>query len=339
MSETVLTATDLTKTYTSGRFGRRQTVHAVRGVDFTVGKGETVAVVGESGAGKSTVGRLVLRLIEPDGGTVVFEDIDVRGLSRRDLRRVRPRMQMVFQDPFSSLDPTMTIADSIVEPLLVHGGTTAAQRQARAAELLVRVGLDPEFGERLPRELSGGQLQRVAIARAISTNPSLIVCDEPVAALDLSIRGQILNLLVGLQAETGVSYLFISHDLSVVEHFAHRVAVMYAGQVVESGPTHEVFDSPRHPYTQALLAAVPRPDFGPRDGEADSLVKGERLQEAQIGSGCAYRNRCPVAMAVCETSNPALATGDHRVACHFASEEAPGPGHGVLPPSDQRRAG
>ena len=227
-SEAVLTAIGLTKLYTTGRFGHRQSVHAVRGVDLAVGRGETLAVVGESGAGKSTVGRLILRLIEPDDGTVEFEGVDVRRLSRSALRRLRPRMQMVFQDPFSSLDPTMTIADSVAEPLLVHKIGTAADRRRRAGELLEQVGLDPEFGERFPRELSGGQLQRVAIARAISTRPSLIVCDEPVAALDLSIRGQILNLLVDLQNATGVSYIFISHDLSVVEHFAHRVAVMYA---------------------------------------------------------------------------------------------------------------
>jgi peptide/nickel transport system ATP-binding protein/oligopeptide transport system ATP-binding protein len=234
----------------------------VRDVDLTVRRGETVAVVGESGAGKSTVGRMALRLVEPDAGRVEFEGVDVLGLSRTELRRLRPRMQMIFQDPFSSLNPTMTVADSVGEPLLVQGGTAAAERHERVADLLVRVGLDAEFGERFPRELSGGQLQRVAIARAISTSPSLIVCDEPVAALDLSIRGQVLNLLLDLQAETGVAYLFISHDLSVVEHFAHRVAVMKAGELVELGDTRQVFDSPRHPYTRSLLEAVPRIDFG-----------------------------------------------------------------------------
>jgi peptide/nickel transport system ATP-binding protein/oligopeptide transport system ATP-binding protein len=263
MSEdVVLTAEGLTKTYRLGRFGKREPVHAVRDVDLTVRRGETVAVVGESGAGKSTVGRMALRLVEPDAGRVEFEGVDVLGLSRTELRRLRPRMQMIFQDPFSSLNPTMTVADSVGEPLLVQGGTAAAERHERVADLLVRVGLDAEFGERFPRELSGGQLQRVAIARAISTSPSLIVCDEPVAALDLSIRGQVLNLLLDLQAETGVAYLFISHDLSVVEHFAHRVAVMKAGELVELGDTRQVFDSPRHPYTRSLLEAVPRIDFG-----------------------------------------------------------------------------
>jgi len=263
MSEdVVLVAEGLTKTYRLGRFGKRETVHAVRGVDLTVRRGETVAVVGESGAGKSTVGRMALRLVEPDGGRVEFEGVDVLGLSRTELRRMRSRMQMIFQDPFSSLNPTMTVADSVGEPLLVQGGTPAAERHERVADLLVRVGLDAEFGERFPRELSGGQLQRVAIARAISTSPSLIVCDEPVAALDLSIRGQVLNLLLDLQAETGVAYLFISHDLSVVEQFAHRVAVMKGGELVELGDTRQVFGSPRHPYTRSLLEAVPRIDFG-----------------------------------------------------------------------------
>lgn len=320
----LLTAHGLTKSYVTGPIGRRRTVNAVRGVDLSIGAGETVAVVGESGAGKSTVGRLLLRLVEPDAGTVTFAGTDMLSLSRPALRRLRPKLQMIFQDPFSSLNPTMMIGDSVGEPLLVHARMNAEERHERVGELLVRVGLDAAFRDSYPRELSGGQLQRAAIARAISTNPSLIVCDEPVAALDLSIRGQVLNLLVDLQEEHGLAYLFISHDLSVVRNFAHRVVVMYAGEVVESGPTEEVFKSPRHPYTRALLAAMPRIDFANRSRADSGGEDGatERLPLAEIGTGCAYRNRCPFAMPVCTTTAPPRhGEDDHLVACHLATTD------------------
>ena len=336
MNDPILVATGLTKSFGGGWIGRRPAVPAVRGVDLTVGRGETVAVVGESGAGKSTVGRMVLRLIEPDSGTVTFEGVDLRSLSRAALRRMRPRMQMVFQDPFSSLDPTMSIGDSIGEPLKVHRRMRASERHERVVDLLRRVGLRPEHAERYPRELSGGQQQRIAIARAVSSEPSLIVCDEPVAALDLSIRGQVLNLLVELQQERKIAYLFISHDLSVVRHFAHRVVVMYAGQVVEARETAELYESPRHPYTQALLAAVPIASPSRRRVGDRRLGAGERLPLAQIGQGCAYRNRCPMAMDVCETTAPVLREQSEggSVACHlFSGSDRPSGGPAVTDPA------
>ncbi|MFE9328048.1 ATP-binding cassette domain-containing protein [Nocardia sp. NPDC052278] len=260
MTPTLLEARELRKSYKKPGFGR-DTFHAVKGVDLAVGVGETIAVVGESGAGKSTVGRMILRLIEPTSGSVTFEDTDLLALSGSALRRLRPRMQMIFQDPFSSLNPLVTIGDSIAEPLRVHRLAGPDARHEKVLELLDRVGLDGAFADRYPRECSGGQLQRVAIARAVCTEPALIVCDEPVAALDLSIQGRILNLLVELQQELGISYVFISHDLSVVRHFADRVVVMKAGEVVETGSTADVFENPSAEYTRTLLAAAPVPSF------------------------------------------------------------------------------
>ncbi|MFI7166262.1 ATP-binding cassette domain-containing protein [Rhodococcus erythropolis] len=262
MTDQLVVAEGLRKTYgRPGLFRKKIPFVAVKDVSLSVGVGETLAIVGESGAGKSTVGRMVLRLIEPDSGSVNFAGSDLLALNSNQLRKVRPEMQMIFQDPFSSLDPTMMIGDSVSEPLKVHTDLDADARHHKVAELLFRVGLTPAFADRFPRECSGGQLQRIAIARAISTGPRLIVCDEPVAALDLSIRGQILNLLVDLQQELGISYLFISHDLSVVRHFAHRVAVMKAGEIVEQGAIEDVFERPVEAYTKELLAAVPIPSF------------------------------------------------------------------------------
>jgi len=232
---------------------------AVHDVSFDVRPGETLGLVGESGAGKSTTGRLVLRLIEPDAGQVMFDGVDVRGLGKSELRAMRQKMQMIFQDPFSSLDPHVPVGESVAEPLLVHFGASRDERLKRAGELLERVGLGAETARRFPSELSGGQLQRIAIARALTLGPKLIVCDEPVAALDMSVRAQVLNLMRELQDELGISYLFISHDLALVEVICDRVCVMSKGEIVESGTAHDIYHSPKHEYTQTLVSAIPTP--------------------------------------------------------------------------------
>ena len=252
-SEVLLEATGLSKSFPARRtlLGRTRDVHhAVQSVDLTVHRGETVAVVGESGAGKSTLGRLVLRLIEPDEGSIVLDGVDVRALRARQLRALRKRMQMIFQDPYSSLDPRMVIEDAVAEPLVLHFDLTADERRARVLDLLTRVGISEHQADRYPYEFSGGQLQRIAIARALAVEPDLIVCDEPVAALDTSIQAQVINLLHDLQEEHGVAYVFISHDLSLVRLIADRVAVMYQGRIVEEGPTASVFEDPQDPYTR-----------------------------------------------------------------------------------------
>jgi oligopeptide transport system ATP-binding protein len=244
--------------------------HAVRGVSFTLQRGRTLGIVGETGAGKSTVGRLVLRLTEADGGSVRLLGEDVLASGQRGLRRLRRRAQMIFQDPFASLDPRMEIGKSVGEPLLLHEGLRGAEQAARVSQLLERVGLAPDMADRYPHEFSGGQLQRIAIARAIATNPDLIVCDEPVAALDVSVQAQVLNLLLDLQAERGLGYVFISHDLSLVRSFAHEVAVMNRGEIVEMGPGAELFENPQHPYTKELVSAIPVTRAGRRRAPADS---------------------------------------------------------------------
>ncbi|MGW6456248.1 ATP-binding cassette domain-containing protein [Streptomyces sp. NPDC055078] len=258
----LLEVTRLSKSYVRKRDMTGRAVahhHAVRDASLHLEAGETLAVVGESGAGKSTLGRLVLRLIEPDRGTVVFDGTDVAQLGRRELRGLRRRMQMIFQDPHSSLDPRVPVGVSVAEPLLVHFGTGRAERERRAVDLLDRVGLSRATAHRHPGELSGGQLQRIAIARALALEPALIVCDEPVAALDMSVRAQVLNLMSDLQSELGLAYLFISHDLALVEVIADRVAVMRQGEIVETGTTADIYLRPRHEYTRELLAAVPVP--------------------------------------------------------------------------------
>jgi ABC-type glutathione transport system ATPase component len=258
----LLEASGLSKSFSSGRdlLGRRtRWTHAVRDVSFTIDRGECLAVVGESGAGKSTVGRIVLRLIEADQGTITFDGVDVRALRSAQLRRLRRRMQMIFQDPYSSLDPRMQVADAVAEPMVVHSTVERRERERRVAELLDTVGLGSRYLTRYPAELSGGQLQRVAIARALALNPSLIVCDEPVAALDVSVRAQVLNLLKDLQREFGLAYLFVCHDLALVEVIADAVMVMAAGRVVERGTVEQVFRAPAEEYTKRLLAATPVP--------------------------------------------------------------------------------
>jgi ABC-type glutathione transport system ATPase component len=259
----LLQVNGLTKTFGVGRrnmLGRhKRQVHAVQDVSFSLAAGESLAVVGESGAGKSTVGRMVLRLIKPDAGSVVFDGTDVLSLKSREMRRLRQRMQMIFQDPYSSLDPRMRVEDAVAEPLLVHTDMDNAARRARARDLLDRVGIGSRYLHRYPAELSGGQLQRVAIARALTLDPSLIVCDEPVAALDVSVRAQVLNLLRDLQEELGLAYLFVSHDLALIEVIADRVMVMRSGRVVEAGDVGQIFNSPAEAYTRQLLDAIPVP--------------------------------------------------------------------------------
>ncbi len=258
----LLQVSDLVKTYPAKRnlLGRvRERTTVTDHVSFTVERGETLGIVGESGAGKSTVGRLALRLIEPESGSVMFDGRDVLGLSKSELRAFRQRAQMIFQDPFSSLDPHMTIRDAVGEPLTIHRGLKGPERDAAVTALLTRVGLRADQLDKYPREFSGGQLQRIAIARALSTEPDFIVCDEPVAALDVSIQAQVLNLLIDLQRERGLAYVFVSHDLSLVRFLAHRVAVMRKGIIVETGPTEQVFTDPQHSYTKTLLQAIPDP--------------------------------------------------------------------------------
>jgi oligopeptide/dipeptide ABC transporter ATP-binding protein len=295
----------------------RGVVRAVDGVSIDVVRGETLALVGESGCGKSTVGRLALRLIEPTAGRVRFAGQDLAALTGRELRRFRARAQLIFQDPYSSLNPRMTVGEAIGEPLLLHAGLGQRARRARVGELLSTVGLGREHATRYPHEFSGGQRQRIAIARALAAEPRLIVCDEPVSALDVSIRSQILNLLQDLQQRLGLAYIFISHDLAVVKHIATRVAVMYLGRIVESAAAPELFAAPRHPYTQALLAAVPTLMVGPRPTRR--ILEGDLPSPLAPPPGCHLHPRCPHAQRVCAASRPQLVeAGDaHRTACHL----------------------
>jgi oligopeptide/dipeptide ABC transporter ATP-binding protein len=291
------------------------TVHAVDGVSFALAKGETLGLVGESGCGKSTVARSVLRLVEPTSGQIRIDGTDITHLSKSELRPVRRAMQIVFQDPFASLNPRMIAGDIVGEPLEVHGLATGAERRQRVATLFQQVGLRPDQMKNYPHQFSGGQRQRICIARALALQPRLIVCDEPVSALDVSIQAQVINLLIDLQREHGFSYLFIAHDLAVVAHISHRVAVMYLGRIVELADKTELFDNPRHPYTQALLASVPVPD--PRKKRLQPLVDGDVPSPVNPPSGCAFHTRCRYAMPECKVEPPALreAGPAHQVAC------------------------
>jgi peptide/nickel transport system ATP-binding protein/oligopeptide transport system ATP-binding protein len=291
------------------------TVKAVDGVSFTVEAGKTLALVGESGSGKSTVGRLVLRLIEPTAGSMRFAGQDVFALDNTATRAFRRKAQLVFQDPYASLNPRMTVSAMLSEPLALHDIVPAAERGARVAELMEMVGLEPRFAPRYPHEFSGGQRQRIVIARALAVEPKLIVCDEPVSALDVSIRSQVLNLLRDLQQRLGLAYIFISHDLAVVKHIADRVAVMYLGRIVEAAPTDELFANPRHPYTQALLSAIPIPRAHARRDR--TILPGDVPSPINPPPGCHLHLRCPHAIERCRVERPALIdSGDHATACH-----------------------
>jgi len=295
-------------------------VRAVDGVSLDVMPGETLGLVGESGCGKSTLGRLLLRLYEPTDGRVYFEGQDITGLSQSALRPFRSKMQIIFQDPYSSLNPRMTVRAALSEALRVHGMVgSASEEQQRIAALLDRVGLRPEHMRRYPHEFSGGQRQRIGIARALAVSPSFIVADEPVSALDVSIQAQIVNLLGDLQEELGLSYLFIAHDLHVVEHVSRRVAVMYLGRIVELAKSEQIYENPRHPYTEALLSAAPEPDPSARKGRL--LLEGDVPSPLDPPSGCAFHPRCPIAeKGLCDREVPALRHIEpgHEVACHLA---------------------
>jgi oligopeptide transport system ATP-binding protein len=290
-------------------------VQALRGVDLSVAESEVLALVGESGSGKSTLARVAMRLLPPDQGRVSYGGTDVTGLNGAALRAIRRQAQMVFQDPFSSLDGRMTVRQAVEEPLVIHGIGTRAARRAQATDLLRKVGLRPEHDDTLPQALSGGQLQRVAIARALVLSPALLVCDEPVSALDLSVQAQVLNLLLDLQQERRLGMLFITHDLSVVSEIADRIAVMYLGRIVEIGTRSQVLTAPRHPYTVALLSAATG-DWKPQGPEI--LLEGDPPSPVNPPSGCAFRNRCWRADARCAEVDPSLAGGPDRsrAACH-----------------------
>ena len=298
---------------------------AVRGVSLSIGRGETLALVGESGSGKTTTGRAILRLVRAEAGRVVFDGQDVLGADQQTLRRLRERVQIVFQDPYSSLNPRMTVSDAIGEVLTVHGiGANQAARSERVASLLTDVGLGPEHGKRYPHELSGGQRQRVGIARALAVDPELLVLDEPVSALDVSVQAQIINLLEDLQEEHGLAYLFVAHDLSVVHHTADRVAVMYLGQIVEQGPVDAIFDDPQHPYTRALLASIPGED----DRRAAQLRAERAAGEIPPGvatlDGCSFRDRCAHRYDLCDTTPPFVELGGNRASrCWLAGASQP----------------
>ncbi len=317
-SRPLLEVTDLVKHYAvrGGVLQRRiGTVHAVDGLSFSLTTGETLGLVGESGCGKSTVARSVLRLVEPSSGSIILNGTDITRLDKSELRPHRRSMQIVFQDPFASLNPRMTAGDIVGEPLSVHGLASGREKQERVAGLFAQVGLRQDQMRNYPHQFSGGQRQRICIARALALQPKLIVCDEPVSALDVSIQAQVINLLIDLQRTHGFSYLFIAHDLAVVAHISHRVAVMYLGRIVEIAEKREIFAHPRHPYTQALLASVPVAD--PKASRLAPLIDGDVPSPINPPPGCAFHTRCRYAMDRCKVERPVLTDSGprHQVAC------------------------
>lgn len=324
MSEPLLVVEDLKKYFPieGGLLSRKiGDVKAVDGVSFTINEGETLGLVGESGCGKSTTGRMLLRLIEPSDGKIVFAGKDMRKLASRELRMMRKDIQMIFQDPFASLNPRHTVGRIIEEPMIVHKLGNKKERQERVKELLEVVGLSAYHAKRYPHQFSGGQRQRIGIARALAVKPKLIVADEPVSALDVSVQSQVLNLLQDLQEKFGLTFLFIAHDLSVVRHFSDRVGVMYLGKVVEIGTSEQLYEDPKHPYTQALLSAVPVPD--PSYTNEKIILKGDVPSPSNPPSGCTFHTRCPMAMDKCKIAIPQLRElEDGRLtACHLYNNE------------------
>ena len=319
-SSAVIRVKDLKKYFPvrKGVFGRTVGhVHAVDGVSFDINEVETLGLVGESGCGKSTVGRTLIRLLEPTSGSIYLGNDELTHLHSKDLRPHRKKMQMIFQDPFASLDPRMTARDIVGELLDVHDGLTRKEKDRRVAQLFARVGLRSNQMDNYPHEFSGGQRQRLGIARALSLRPQVIICDEPVSALDVSIQAQVVNLLAELQAELGLSYLFISHDLAVVKHISHRVAIMYLGRIVEIGTRRDLFENPQHPYTESLLSAVPIPD--PKARRKVRVLQGDVPSPINRPKGCHFHTRCPYATDRCEREDPVMhdITSSHAVACHL----------------------
>jgi oligopeptide/dipeptide ABC transporter ATP-binding protein len=305
-----------------GFFGARRFVNAVSGVSIEIKPGETLGLVGESGCGKSTVGKLIMKLHEPTEGDILVRGNNIAGLSRTAMKPVRKQVQTIFQDPYASLNPRMTAGSIVGEPLKIHGIASGADLTRRVAEVFQKVGLRPEQMTRFAHEFSGGQRQRLAIARALVVSPDLIIADEPVSALDVSIQASVINLLIRLQKEMGLSLLFISHDMSVVEHISHRVAVMYLGRIVESGPRAELFANPQHPYTEALLSAVPVADPDARKRQR-IVLKGDVPSPIDPPSGCHFHTRCPIAQDICRIKDPRLnaVSEGHQVACHLRAPD------------------
>lgn len=335
MSDVILATEGLEKRFRSGGGLLRAatTIHAVNGVNLQVQRGETLAIVGESGCGKSTLARLLLRLIEPSAGRVIFDGQDLTALPGARMRALRSQMQFIFQDPFSSLNPRMTVATIVGEPLLVHTGLSPQARRDRVAETLTKVGLRPDMADRFPHEFSGGQRQRIAIARALVAGPKLLIGDEPVSALDVSVQAQIVNLLEDLKADFGLTLIMIAHDLAVIRHMSDRVAVMYLGEVVELATTEDLFRRPRHPYTQALLQAVPVPV--PGRAVARQILVGDLPSPANPPPGCKFHKRCAHATELCTRTRPVLAdtAPGHQVACHHHA------GIPLLPPAADPASG
>ena len=322
MADAIIRVENLEKRFAlkSGLFGRRSTVHAVNGVTLDIRRGETFGLVGESGCGKSTLGRMILKIHEPDAGRILCDGVDITGFDHKQMHPYRRRMQMIFQDPYASLNPRFTVGELIAEPMKIYRMCDERAQTARVQELLETVGLKPDHIRRYPHEFSGGQRQRIGIARALALDPEFIVCDEPISALDVSIQAQIVNLLERIQAERGLSYLFIAHDLTMVRHISRRIGVMYMGSLVESGDADEVCDRPLHPYTKLLMSAVPQPDPVTTRRQSRIVPTGEVPSPIDLPPGCPFAPRCRYAAPRCRQERPPLReVGGRQVACHHVT--------------------